>query len=65
MVNEIKTIEDRKQSLIKKGKTNGYFHKAGLCGGWTGKTDDDLSENLCGIQSGGSSGSYDKKYHCG
>ena len=24
MVNEIKTIEDRKKSLIKKGKTNGY-----------------------------------------
>ena len=38
MVNEIKTIEDRKQSLIKKGKTNGYV------------TYEEMAEELKGLE---------------
>ena len=38
MVNEIKTIEDRKESLIKKGKKNGYI------------TYEELAEELKGLE---------------
>ena len=38
MVNEIKTIEDRKKSLIKKGKANGYV------------TYEEMAEELKGLE---------------
>ncbi|MFR5702313.1 MAG: hypothetical protein ACLUD0_10865 [Eubacterium ramulus] len=27
----------------------GYFYQTGMCGSWTGTTDDDISENVCRI----------------
>lgn len=43
--------------------TEGYFNKAGMCGGWTGKTHDDISENVCRVQPDRRTDPDDKKYN--
>ena len=44
-------------------ETEGYFNKAGMCGGWTGKTHDDISENVCRVQPDRRTDPDDKKYN--
>ena len=36
---------------------------AGMCGGWTGKTHDDISENVCRVQPDRRTDPDDKKYN--
>ena len=44
-------------------ETEGYFNKTGMCGGWSGKTHDDISENVCRVQPDRRTDPDDKKYN--
>ena len=52
-----------RQTIGLNERPKGYFHKAGMCGGWTGKTHDDISENVCRVQPDRRTDPDDKKYN--
>ena len=40
-----------------------YFYKTGVCSCWTGPANDDISADVCGVQSDSRTDSYDKGYN--
>ena len=58
-----RSYRNRKKDHRSDGTAEKHFGQAGVCRSGAGKAHDDLSENVCGIQPDGRTGSDDEEYN--